>query len=124
VRGPTVRIVIHLNEGTTLHLTPKDAWDRQAANEEYLPEAYASDGFIHCTNGDENLLEVANRYYRLDQREFVVLTIDVGRIASEVKYEDPDQIYPHIYGPLNTSAVVGLRKVERSKEGAFVRFED
>ena len=100
-----------------------EVWERQAGDEKYLPEAYGADGFIHCTDGDENLLQVANRYYRLDQREFVVLSINMQRLTSEVKYEDPDQIYPHIYGPLNTSAVLGLRKVERSEDGAFIRFQ-
>jgi uncharacterized protein (DUF952 family) len=71
-----------------------------------------------------NLIHVANLFYRLDAREFVVLTVDVERLTSEVKYEDPDRIYPHIYGPINTSAVVGLRKVERSGDGAFIQFHE
>jgi uncharacterized protein (DUF952 family) len=111
-----------LNEHTTLHLTPKEVWERQSGNEEYLPEAHERDGFIHCTDGDENLLHVANLFYRQDPREFVVLTVEVDRVSSEIKYEDPGNIYPHIYGPLNTNAVVGLRTAERSEDGEFIRF--
>ena len=112
-----------MNGHTTLHLTPKEVWERQSGDSEYLPEAYEADGFIHCTDGDVNLLHVANLFYRLDAREFVVLTIDVDRLTSEVRYEDPDRIYPHIYGPLNTNAVVGLRHVDRSEDGAFIQFQ-
>ena len=113
-----------MSERTTLHLTPREIWEQQAGNVEYVPEAYETDGFIHCTDGDDNLLHVANLYYRLDPREFVVLTLAVERITSDVKYEDSDQIYPHIYGPLNTEAVVGLRTAERSEDGAFIRFHE
>lgn len=111
-------------EETTLHLTPRDVWERQSASVDYLPEAYDTDGFIHCTDGDENLLHVASLFYRLDPREFVVLTVAIDRLTSEVKYEDPGQIYPHIYGPLNTDAVVGVREAERNGDRAFVRIRD
>lgn len=88
---------------------------------EYVPEAYDKDGFIHCTDGDENLLNVANLFYKADSREFVVLTIAVDRLTADVKYEDPGGIYPHVCGPLNTDAVIGLRSVERGQDGIFER---
>lgn len=110
-----------MTERTTLHLTPKDVWDRQRNQSEYIPEAYERDGFIHCTDGDENLLSVATLFYSNDARDFVVLTLAVDKIRSEVKYEDPDRIYPHIYGPLNTDAVIGIKAIERSADGQFDR---
>ncbi len=106
----------------TLHLTPRNDWEHQKELATYVPDAYKADGFIHCTDGDENMLKVANLFYQGDLREFVVLTLAVDSIASEVKYEDPDRIYPHIYGPLNTDAVVAVRGVIRSPEGQFLGF--
>jgi uncharacterized protein (DUF952 family) len=97
-------------------------WEHQKELVTYVPEAYRTDGFIHCTDGDENMLKVANLFYQDDPRDFVVLTLAVGSIESEVKYEDPDQIYPHIYGPLNTDAVIGVRRVIRTSEGQFEGF--
>jgi uncharacterized protein (DUF952 family) len=90
---------------------------------EYVPEAYDKDGFIHCTDGDEHLLSVANLFYKADTRDFVVLTIAVNRLTAEVKYEDPGRIYPHIYGPLNSDAVIDLRSVSRGQEGTFERIQ-
>jgi uncharacterized protein (DUF952 family) len=112
-----------LSDLTTLHLTPRDVWERQLKQSEYVPEAYDKDGFIHCTDGDENLLSVANLFYKADSREFVVLTIAVDRLIAEVKCEDPGRIYPHIYGPLNTDAVIDLRSVGRGQDGKFERIE-
>lgn len=103
----------------TFHLTPCDDWRAQADSETYAPEPFVSDGFIHCSDGEENVITVGNRYYRDDLRPFVCLVIDVDRVQAPVRYEDPDRIYPHIYGRLNTNAVVHIRDVLREPDGAF-----
>ena len=33
------------------------------------------------------------------------------------------RVYPHIYGPLNTDAVIGTLSVERDAEGRFTGFQ-
>lgn len=106
--------------GITYHLVPQGVWDAQRNGSEYLPEAYPTDGFIHCTNGLDQLLKVANMFYTADSREFVVLALDVARIASNVRYDDADKLFPHVYGPLNTDAVVAQASIERSADGSFV----
>ena len=104
----------------TYHLVARAYWDAQLADQPYVPEAFAADGFIHCTDGIERVIEVANRYYRDDAREFVVLVIEKSRIASEWRYDDEERIYPHVYGALNREAIVDVLDVERAAEGAFV----
>lgn len=108
--------------GVTYHLVPKNAWDQQKDNAEYLPEAFGQDGFIHCTNGLDKLVEIANLFYTSDPRPFLALILDVSRIESPVRYDDPDELFPHIYGPLNTNAVVGLLEVRREENGTFLPF--
>ena len=107
-------------QGITYHLVPRAVWDSQRHSPEYLPEAFPVDGSIHCTNGLDELINVANPYYADDPREFVVLALEVTRISAPVRYDDPHQGFPHIYGPLNTDAVVQQTSVERSGEGTFV----
>ncbi|CAN5265309.1 DUF952 domain-containing protein [soil metagenome] len=106
----------------TYHLAPTAAWDARGTGAEYVPEAFDDDGFIHCTNGLEPLLEVANLFYQADERDYEVLVLDVTRITSEVRYDDPDQKFPHIYGPLNTSAVFGRLTAQRDSDGTFLGF--
>jgi uncharacterized protein (DUF952 family) len=48
------------------------------------------------------------------------MVLDVPRLTSELRYDDPDEVYPHIYGPLNTSAVIGSLPVRRDADGTFV----
>jgi uncharacterized protein (DUF952 family) len=105
----------------TLHLTPVDIWTAQAQFPEYVPEAFAAEGFIHCTHGEALVVEVGNRYYRADPRPYCLLTIETARVVARIVYEDPDQVYPHVYGPLNTNAVVAVRRVERSPDGTFLK---
>lgn len=105
--------------GITYHLVPAEVWAAASGNEWYTPEAYEADGFIHCTNGLDQLVDVANMFYVSDRRAFRVLVLDVGRVASEVRYEDPGDLFPHIYGPLNTSAIIGEFRVHREPDGTF-----
>lgn len=109
---------------TWIHLVPAPVWERQRENATYLPEAYETDGFIHCTIGDGRMLAVANMFYTGDPRPFWALTLDPALITSEVRFEDPDAVFPHIHGPLQVAAVTGYRAVERDDEGRFIRFSD
>jgi uncharacterized protein (DUF952 family) len=102
---------------------PAEVWEAGSASEWYTPEAYDVDGFIHCTNGIDQMITVANWFYVPDNRAFKVLVLDMNRITSEVRYDDPEQVFPHIYGPLNTDAVVGELNVTRSDDGAFLSID-
>ena len=61
------------------HLAPAARWRDWPAEQPYLPAEYAADGFIHCTAGDELMLQVANRFYRDVPGAFVLLVIDPAR---------------------------------------------
>lgn len=106
--------------GVTYHLVPADVWEAQRIGQLYRPEAFPADGFIHCTNGLDQLVIVANMFYTSDPRSFLVLALDVSRITSEVRYDDPDELFPHIYGALNTDAVIDQTTIERSLDGTFL----
>lgn len=107
--------------GVTLHLVPEPSWQVQADAHEYRPESFAEEGFIHCTDGEALVIEVANRYYRDDPRPFLVLDVDLARVAAPAVYEDVERRYPHIYGPIEREAVARIRRVVRTVDGAFMR---
>ena len=110
--------------GRTLHLTPEVVWLSQADAATYQPEPFATEEFIHCTDGEANLINVANRYYQRDPRPHVVLLIDLEQVTAPVRYEDPDRIFPHLYGPLNREAVVAVRTIDRGDDGTFLGVRD
>jgi uncharacterized protein (DUF952 family) len=102
------------------HLVPIPVWEERGDAPAYVPEAYEQDGFIHTTNGLDPLVQVANMFYTGDERPFMVLALDTMKLTSELRYDDEHQVYPHIYGPLNTDAVIGTLAVERDALGSFV----
>ena len=105
--------------GITYHLAIQQEWDAQKHGEGYVPDAYEVDGFIHCTNGLDLLTEVANMFYKGSGDLRVVLVLDVPRIDAAWRYDDELQTFPHLYGPLNPSAVIDELPVIRNEEGFF-----
>ncbi len=103
------------------HLVPSDYWKAQPVGQPYVPADFEREGFIHCTRGAEQIAIVANRYYRNDPREWVVLVLDEQAVTSEVKYEPGHDglLYPHIYGSLNRGAIRDVLRVPRDADGTF-----
>ena len=113
------------------HLVPAADWAALAPGQPYLPAAYASDGFIHCTTQPAVLLEVANRFYQGSAGQYLVLDIDPELVTAEVRLEAPvppalpgsplaGVLFPHIYGPLNREAIVAVRAAQRAPDGRFL----
>ncbi|HEV7809488.1 MAG TPA: DUF952 domain-containing protein [Candidatus Limnocylindrales bacterium] len=109
---------------STFHLAPAELWsDAEPAAALPAPSLQA-DGFIHCTTGADEMVATANRHYRADPRDFVVLTIDLDRVTSPVRTDDPGGIYPHIFGPIDRAAILAARPMPRAADGTFLAFDD
>lgn len=71
------------------------------------------EGFIHASRRDQ-AQGVFDRYYRGLGEPLVLLTIDPARLQSELRVEPVgDDTYPHVYGPINRSAVVDAVPLNR-----------
>jgi len=104
----------------TYHLVARRVWEAQRAGERYVPEAFEQDGFVHCTDGEQAVIDTANRYYRGDPRPYVVLSIDTDAVTAPVQYEDEARIFPHVFGPIEIAAVSEVRDLERDTTGRFL----
>jgi uncharacterized protein (DUF952 family) len=116
-----------------LHLMPVAAWGVWRDGGTYEPASLSIEGFVHCTGDDDLMLTVANQFYAEEPGELVVVTLDEARLASEVRWEAPahpdggapvsdEPVFPHVYGPLDRDAVVGVRRLRRSG-GRFTGYE-
>ncbi|MFW6378033.1 MAG: DUF952 domain-containing protein [Bacillota bacterium] len=91
------------------HITERAAWEQAKETGVYRAESLETEGFIHCSTMRQ-VLGLANKLYQ-NQEDLVLLIIDENKVNSDIKYEDlhkTGQSYPHIYGHLNTEAVVNV----------------
>ena len=106
----------------TFHMLAADrwaAWRDGPSDALYEPDGYATDGFVHCTDGDEAMVATANRFYRELPGEFLLLTLDLDRTGSPWRFDDPGQRYPHVYGPIEPASVMEVRRFTRAADGTF-----
>ena len=99
------------------HIVSAADWARRG--ETYTPSSFACDGFIHCSTAAQ-VDRVANRLFH-GRADLLLLTIEPGRVRAHIRYENlegGDEQFPHIYGPLNLDAVVGVRVLRVDDEGA------
>ena len=108
---------------TTFHLAPRRHWEIWDPTAPYESPSLAEEGFIHCTDGIANMVATANRFYRSDPAEFVVLTVNLDECGSAWRIDDPGKPFPHIYGPIARAAVVAVRPFPRDQDGLFTAFE-
>ena len=100
------------------HLTDKDAWESARPAGEYAAPSLAEEGFIHCSKDIPQLLKVAARLYS-GEANLLVLDVDVDKLTAPLKHEPSrsGEIYPHIHGKLNASAVVRQRVLKVGADG-------
>ena len=109
---------------TTYHLALATEWAESASEATYAPPAFEREGFVHCTDGPDEMVATANRHYRDHPGPFIVLEVDLASVDAPVVYEDERRIYPHIHGPIARAAVVAERPVDRAGDGTFLRMGD
>jgi uncharacterized protein (DUF952 family) len=100
------------------HIATAADWRRTLETSTYTTStvgvSLAEEGFIHASRRDQ-VQGVFDRYYRALREDLVLLTIETARLESEVRV-DPvgDDTYPHVYGPINRTAVVDAVPLSRT----------
>eukprot|EP00878_Enallax_costatus_P005617 GHUV01005891.1.p1 GENE.GHUV01005891.1~~GHUV01005891.1.p1 ORF type:complete len:138 (+),score=46.29 GHUV01005891.1:231-644(+) len=125
------------DRGLLYHLVQQPLWQKcKDSNTPYTPPTFEADGFIHLTKEAPLLLGIANHFYKGIQDSFLVLVIDSSKLAHKVVFEaaasvgstqplqpTSQQLFPHLYGPLNLDAVTQELAVQRDADGSFVAIE-
>lgn len=97
---------------TIYHIVLPETWREFEGKDEYTAESLATEGFIHCSYGVQ-VDGVLRRYYS-GAEKVLVLAIDPSKLISRL-VEEPstnNEVYPHIYGPINRDAVIGVEERE------------
>ena len=105
---------------TIFHITKREAWERAKQEGVYRTPTLATEGFIHCSQGDQ-VIRTANRLFA-GQTGLVLLEIDTGQVSAEIRYENCEggqEAFPHIYGALDLGSVVRVLAFEPGDDGCF-----
>lgn len=111
-----------------VHLCSAAEWQSAQALGEHRPESLGSVGFVHLSTSAQVHLP-ANRLYA-GRTDLVLLHIDPARLPSPVRWEpgvpsDPvGAVFPHLYGPLPTFAVVNVTIFRPGGDGRFAPLVD
>ena len=99
-----------------LHITSRTEWSNAQTRDEYIAPSLQTEGFIHCSTGQQ-VLHVANAFYR-GKTDLVLLVINETKLKPELKWEAPSgppapgisesDSFPHIFGPINLDAVASV----------------
>ncbi len=106
------------------HITFAADWARAAEEGEYRistrGRTLEQQGFIHASDAHQ-VAGVANFIFAADDG-LIVLAIDTDRLRSPVRYENvpgSEEPFPHIFGPINSDAVIATTPLERGPDGRF-----
>lgn len=103
------------------HITARSSWFETEGTHEYKADSIEKEGFIHCSKASQ-ILRVANQYYP-NQHGLVILMIDPKELKADVRWEPgtdkADELFPHIYGPVNVDAVRQVFDFEPDPDGLF-----
>jgi len=107
------------------HIATRADWERARRDGEYttstIGRTLAEEGFIHASQAAQ-VADVANRFYRGVPGDLVLLVIDPERVRAPVRFEEVPGAglpFPHIYGPLNTDAVLAARPLAAGPDGTY-----
>ncbi len=118
-----------------LHLITESEWAAVQVSGWIAPPSLETEGFVHCTDGDEMMLGVANRFYTSFTEAVLALTLDESRLSAVIVRESPahpdgrpaqpgEPLFPHVYGPVEVSAVAAVRRLVRDHQGTYIGYAE
>lgn len=99
----------------------KDEWDAARACGRYTGSADdRRDGFIHFSTAAQMKVTAAKHF--AGQQNLMLLALDANRLGSALKWEPSrgGDLFPHLYGPLPTSAVIKAWPLPLGPDGAHL----
>ena len=94
------------------HFCSITQWMEQEDENVYIDPTLDSEGFIHCSTSAQTS-KVLDRYFK-GRQSIYRLHIDTTLLDSLLVYEkaaSDGDAYPHIFGPINKSAIIEIQQV-------------
>ena len=105
-----------------IHLPRHDQWAACTSEGLYRPPSLAEEGFIHLCRPEEAVMVAPLLFANVD--DLLAVAIDSRRLGAELRLEAEKPggfAWPHLHGPLNPEAVVGVHPYRRRPDGRYRR---
>ncbi len=105
------------------HLSTPSEWADAQASGDYTSSSrdrtLEQEGFIHCSYAAQ-VPGVLERFY-VGAGPLLILTIDPALLTATWRDDEiaPGVFFPHVYGPVNTSAVVTVTPLDPGTDGSY-----
>jgi uncharacterized protein (DUF952 family) len=103
----------HTEPGSLLHVARAAELAARAGQDDYVPEGFAVEGFIHCCR-PEQLAGVLERHFG-DRSDLVLLELDPAALPVPPVEEDTTgrgERFPHLYAGIPWRAIVRRRSLD------------
>ena len=102
-----------LSQANLIHVTTREAWERSEPGGRYYPDGFEAEGFIHCCNREQ--LDGVLKAHFSAHDHVLMLVLNIDKIEADIRFErsGDGQDYPHIYGAIETAAVVQTVRIHR-----------
>ena len=117
-----------MTDGVLVHLTDPAGWRAALDTGALRPPSLAGQGFVHLSTPEQVHLP-AGRLFP-GRRDLVLLVVDPARLTDPVRWapgvpgDPPGMRFPHLHGPLPTSAVVAVVPYRPPAEPVLPRPDD
>ncbi len=101
------------------HILPESDWRQALDIGEYRAASLDTEGFIHFSK-QEQVLRTANLFFK-GQNGLYLVKVDTGLLGADLRFDDigTGEKFPHLYGPLNLSAVIQVCAFPPNLNGSF-----
>ncbi len=116
----TVGLVACTSQAAIYHLITKSDLEQRVKNEYIYEPSLESEGFTHNATLPQ-VVPAADRHYK-GMKDTLLLEIDEKLLTYPLVYdyvERHNQYFPHIYGPINLSAVVKIHVMSVNSDGSY-----
>jgi uncharacterized protein (DUF952 family) len=114
-------MVTHMS--VLLHICSRAEWADAQRHGEHRPDSLRDVGFVHLSTRQQVHLP-ANRLYA-GRTDLVLLHINTSRLKAPLRWEPGDaldpasMLFPHLFGPIPTSAVIAVTEYLPGEDGRF-----
>jgi uncharacterized protein (DUF952 family) len=95
-----------MTDAEVFHLATPQEWDAARASGSVAPPSLATEGFVHCSTGDQIEDTIARHFAGVD--ELVLLRLRVQGLGEALRWEEtrPGEAFPHVYRAIGVDEVV------------------